>query len=132
MIGRSRNRLRHVVAALGQRRARGAGDAAHAARPPELDEAADHDHADEDHALGDDGEVGVDVQEGHVRPDQLEDDDRDDRAEDAASTAGEADAAEDDRGDAQRACTGPGTGVPIPVLAVTARPASAANRPVTM
>ena len=48
------------------------------------------------------GQVRVDVQERHVGPDQLEDDDGDDRPEDAAPAAGQADPAEDDGGDAQQ------------------------------
>ena len=53
-------------------------------------------------ALDDDGEVGVEPQERHVGPDQLEDRDRDERPDDAAPAAGEADPAEDDRRDAQQ------------------------------
>ena len=53
-------------------------------------------------ALRDDREVRVEPEERHVGADQLEDDDGDDRADDAAPTAREADAAEDDRGDAQQ------------------------------
>ena len=55
--------------------------------PSQLDEAADHDDADEDHALDDDGEVGVEPQERHVGPDQLQDRHRDQRADDAAPAA---------------------------------------------
>ena len=48
------------------------------------------------------GEVRVDLEERQVGLDQLEDHDRDDRAEDAAASAREADAAEDDGGDAEQ------------------------------
>ena len=48
---------------------------------------------------------------------------------DAAPTAGQAHPAEDDGSHAQQVY-GPGTGVPIPVLAVSDRPPRAANRPV--
>ena len=47
------------------------------------------------------------LQERHVGPDQREDDDRHDRAEHAAPAAGQADAAEHDRSDAQQR-VGPG------------------------
>ena len=86
-------------------RAAGAGARrwrAHARLRRICDEAADHDHADEDDALDDGREVRVDAEERHVGPDQLEDEDRDDRPEDAAPAAGQADAAEDDGGDAQQ------------------------------
>ena len=73
---------------------------------------------------------GVDAEERHVRPDQLEDDHGDDRAEHAAAAAGEAHAAQHDRRDALQR-VGAGTGVPMPVLAVMPSPASAANRPIT-
>ena len=63
---------------------------------------------------------------------QLQDHDRDDRPEDAAPAAGQADAAEDDRGDAQQRVRAREPGVPIPVLAVRLSPPSAANRPVSM
>ena len=68
-------------------------------------------------------------QERHVRPDELQDHDGDDRPEEAAAAAGQADAAEHDRRRRSAACTGPGTGVPMPVLAVSDSPARAANRP---
>ena len=48
---------------------------------------------------------------------------------DAAAPAGEAHAAEDDRGHA-RSVYGPAPGVPMPVLAVRLRPPRAANRPI--
>ena len=57
-------------------------------------------HSDQDRALGDDREVAIDLEERHVSPDHLQDDDGDDRAEDAAATAREADAAKDNRRDA--------------------------------
>ncbi len=43
----------------------------------------------------------------------------DDRPEHPAPAAGQADAAENDRGDAQSACTRRARGVPMPVLAVS-------------
>ena len=47
---------------------------------------------------------GVDAEEGQVGPDEGEDEDRHDRAGDAAAPAGQADPAEDDRRDALAAC----------------------------
>ena len=47
------------------------------------------------------------LQEGHVGPDERQDEDGHDRAEDAAPAAGQADAAEHDRGHAQQR-VGPG------------------------
>ena len=80
-------------------------------------------------ALGDDREVRVDVQEGHVGADQLEDDDGDDRAEDAAAAAREADAAEDDGGDAEQRVAGPGPASRCPCSPSAQSPPRAANRP---
>ena len=103
MIGRSRNRLRQPsTVSHGLRRRRVPTAPLMRALLRSCDQAADHDHADEDHALRDGREVGVDVEEGHVGADQLEDDDGHDRADDAAPAAGEAHAAQHDRGDAQQ------------------------------
>ena len=60
-----------------------------------------------------------------------QDDDGDDRAEDAAPTTGQAHAAKDDRRHAQQRVAARAPASPMPVLAVSARPPSAANSPVS-
>ena len=74
-------------------------------------------------------QVGVHAEEREVRADELEDEARHDRPDDPATSAGEAHPAEDDRGHALAACTAPGTGDPMPVAAVIARPPNAQNSP---
>ena len=130
MIGRSRNRRRQPR--RGQpavARRRWPDGAAHARAPAQLDEAADHDDADQDHALGDGREVRVDVRNVMSVRMSWQDDDGDDRAEDAAPAAGQADAAEDDRGHAQQRVRPRAPACRCPVLAVRPGRASAANRP---
>src|SRR5437773_1875282 len=73
---------------------------ANEATPRQLQEAPEHDDPDQDRTLGDDREVRVHVEERHVASDQLQDQHGDDRAEDSAAAASEADAAENDRRDA--------------------------------
>src|SRR5437879_3143069 len=67
---------------------------------PHREHAAEHHDSDEDRALDRRPPVGIDADEGQVGPDEGQDDDRDDRPEDAAASAGETDPAENDRGDA--------------------------------
>ena len=68
----------------------------------------------------------------HVGPDQLQDEDGDDRTDDAAATAGQADTAEHDGRHALAACTARAPATRSLVVAVRLSPANAANRPPIM
>ena len=81
-----------------------------------------------DHALDDGRERRLHPEEEQVGSDQPEDEDSDDRAEQSAATAGQAHAPSTMAATLRRRY-GPGTGWPMPVLAVSASPPSAAKKP---
>ena len=56
---------------------------------------------------------GLTPRKRQVGPDEREDEDRDDRSDDAAAAAGQADAAEHDRGHAWQGVAHPGPACPI-------------------
>ncbi len=87
----------------------------------------EHDR-DHDEALDDLGHVGVDREQRQVLAREAQDEDGDDGPHQAASAAGQADAPEDDGGDAGQRY-GPWMGVPMPVPIVSTNPPIAAKRP---